>query len=450
MVLMVFLSCQDLALHVHRDLARQVALGHGRGHLGDVAHLAGEVRRHGIDRVGEILPGAGHAGHLRLTAELAFGAHLARHARHFRREAVELVHHRVDGFLQLEDFALHVHGDLARQVAARHGRGHLRDIAHLRREVGGHGVDRVGEILPGAGHARHHGLAAESAIGAHFARHARHFRGEGAQLVHHRVDGFLELQDFAAHVHGDLLGQVAVGHGDGHVGDVAHLRGEVAGHLVDGLGEFLPHARHALDLRLAAELAFRAHLARHARHFRGEHRELLDHGVDELGRAQEFTLQGATIHLQLHGLPEIALGHRADGARDFGGRSHQVVQQAIERIDLVRPRADGAGHRHALPQSSFLADRDAEARDLARDAILVRQRFVERLGDAPVDAIPMRGQAHREVAIAERDHGRIDLPRSRVRLGIDHKSRRVGGQGISRRFELETLGPGFAAHTRTH
>ena len=36
--------------------------------------------------------------HLRLAAELAFGADLAGHARHFRGEAAELIDHRVDGF----------------------------------------------------------------------------------------------------------------------------------------------------------------------------------------------------------------------------------------------------------------------------------------------------------------------------------------------------------------
>ena len=35
----------------------------------------------------KVLPRAGHAFHLRLTAELAFGADFARHARNFRREA---------------------------------------------------------------------------------------------------------------------------------------------------------------------------------------------------------------------------------------------------------------------------------------------------------------------------------------------------------------------------
>ena len=44
--------------------------------------------------------------HLGLAAELAFRADFAGHARHFRGERVELVHHRVDGVLQLEDLAL--------------------------------------------------------------------------------------------------------------------------------------------------------------------------------------------------------------------------------------------------------------------------------------------------------------------------------------------------------
>ena len=147
------------------------------------------------------------------------------------------------------------------------------------------------KILPRAGHAGHHRLAAEAPVGADLARHARHFRGERPELVDHRVDGFLELQNLAAHVDGDLLGKIAVGDRDGDVGDVADLRREVAGHLVDGLGEFLPHARNALDLRLAAELAFGADLARDAGHLRGEHRELLDHRVDELRRAQELALE---------------------------------------------------------------------------------------------------------------------------------------------------------------
>ena len=48
----------------------------------------GQVRRHEVDVVGQVLPGAGDARHLRLAAELAFGADFARHARHFGGEGV--------------------------------------------------------------------------------------------------------------------------------------------------------------------------------------------------------------------------------------------------------------------------------------------------------------------------------------------------------------------------
>ena len=89
------------------------------------------------------VPAAGHFG---LTAELAVGAHLTRHARHFGGEGVELVHHDVHGFLQLKDFARHVHGDLLRQVALRHRGSHFGDVADLAGEVGGHRVHRVGQV----------------------------------------------------------------------------------------------------------------------------------------------------------------------------------------------------------------------------------------------------------------------------------------------------------------
>ncbi len=239
---MVSFSCRISPETFDRDLLRQVAAGDGGGDVGDVADLRGQVAGHEVDVVGQVLPGAGDARHLRLAAELAFGADFAGDAGDFRGEGVELIDHRVDGVFQLENFAAHVDGDLARQVAARHGGGDVGDVAHLVGEVAAHGVDRVGQILPGAGHAGHDGLAAELAVGADFAGHARDFRGERAQLIDHRVDGFLELQDFAAHVDGDLLRQVAVGDRDGHFGDVAHLRGQVRRHRVDALGQVLPHA----------------------------------------------------------------------------------------------------------------------------------------------------------------------------------------------------------------
>ena len=50
------------------------------------------------------------------------------------------------------------------------------------------------------------------------------------ELVDHRVDRVLELEDLPLDVDGDLLAEVAVGDGGGDLGDVAHLAGQVAGH----------------------------------------------------------------------------------------------------------------------------------------------------------------------------------------------------------------------------
>ena len=163
-----------------RQLALQIAL-RDRGHdLGDAAHLVGEVGRHQVDVVGQVLPRAADARHLRLAAELAFGADLAGDAGHFAGEGVQLIDHGVDRVLEREDFALHVDRDLLRQVALRDGGRHVGDVAHLAGQVRGHQVHVVGEVLPRAGDAAHLRLAAELAFGADFARHAGHFGREAS------------------------------------------------------------------------------------------------------------------------------------------------------------------------------------------------------------------------------------------------------------------------------
>ena len=78
-------------------------------------------------------------------------------------------------------------------------------------------------------------MSAKFAVRSNFTRHASHLGREGPQLVHHRVDRFFELQNLAAHVHGDLLGQVAIGDRDRDLRDVSDLSSEVARHLVDRL-----------------------------------------------------------------------------------------------------------------------------------------------------------------------------------------------------------------------
>ena len=193
----VVLEVGDLALGLDRDRAGQVPGGHRAGHLGDRAHLAGEVARQLVDVLRQPLPGAGHALDLGLATETALAAHLLGDPGHLGGERRELVDHRVDRGLQLQDLAAGVHVDLLRQVALGHRRGDLGDVADLAGQVVRHRVDVVGQVLPGARHVRHGGLAAEHALGAHLAGHPGHLAGECAERVDHAVDRLGERRHLA-------------------------------------------------------------------------------------------------------------------------------------------------------------------------------------------------------------------------------------------------------------
>src|SRR5207302_1054827 len=156
-------------------------------------------------RVGEILPGTRDSLHVRLPTQNAFGADLAGHTGDLGGERVQLVHHGVNRVLELQDLAAHVDRHLLAQIAVGNRRGDFRDVADLACEVSGPPVDGVGQILPGARDPLHLGLTAQFAFGADLEGHAGDLGGEGVELVHHGVDGVLELEDFAANVHGHLL-----------------------------------------------------------------------------------------------------------------------------------------------------------------------------------------------------------------------------------------------------
>jgi hypothetical protein len=142
-------------------------------------------------------------------------------AGHFRGEGVELVHHGVDGVLELQDFALHVDRDLLVELAPGDGRGHLGDVSHLGREVAGHRVHVVGQVFQVPPTPFTWAWPPSLPSVPTFAGHPGHFRGEGVELVHHGVDGVLELQDFALDVDRDLLVELAPGDGRGYLGDVS-------------------------------------------------------------------------------------------------------------------------------------------------------------------------------------------------------------------------------------
>src|SRR5205823_5649841 len=111
------------------EFALEIAVGDRRHHLGDSAHLSGQVDGHGVDALGQVLPDAADALHHRLAAQLSFGSDLARNARNFTCERVQLVDHRVHGLFQVEDLASDIDRDLTREVAVCYRGGDLRDVS---------------------------------------------------------------------------------------------------------------------------------------------------------------------------------------------------------------------------------------------------------------------------------------------------------------------------------
>src|SRR5262249_30375277 len=100
------------------------------------------------------------------------------------------------------------------------------------------------------------------------------------KLIHHRIDGVFQFENLAAHINGDLSGEIAFGHRGGNASDVTDLRSEVRSHRIDGIRQVFPRAGDSANISLPAELTFRSHLARHARDFAGEGTELVHHNID--------------------------------------------------------------------------------------------------------------------------------------------------------------------------
>src|SRR5689334_6096736 len=68
----------------------------------------------------------------------AIGADFPRDTRYLASKRVRLIDHRVDGLLQLQNLAAHVHGDLLREVSPRDGRCDLGNVANLSRQIPSH------------------------------------------------------------------------------------------------------------------------------------------------------------------------------------------------------------------------------------------------------------------------------------------------------------------------
>src|SRR4029077_9162962 len=259
--------------------------------------------------------------------------------------------------------------DLLGEVAVGDRGGDIGDVANLVGELAGHQVDVVGEVLPGPTHALHLGLTAELAFRADLACDARDLGSEGVELIDHRVDRVLDLEELALAFHSDLSREVSVGDRSRHLGDVADLAPPGAGHVVDVVGEALPYAGDTRNLCLAAQLALRADLARHARHLGAERTQLVDHRVHDPRRFQELSLEAAAIDVGRHRLREVAFGDGVDDAGHVAVRADDVFDQVVDRVEGRGPGTAGVADRPVL-DLAFLADVLAEPAELALEALV--------------------------------------------------------------------------------
>src|SRR5205814_9043945 len=113
-------------------------------------------------------------------------------------------------------------------------------------------------------------LPAKFAFATYLAGHTRHFGGKRAKLIDHRVDRVLELENLALHIDSDFSREIAICYRRSHIGDVAHLRGQVSGHGIHRVSQIFPSPRHAADNGLTTEFAFGTHLTGDTCYFGGE------------------------------------------------------------------------------------------------------------------------------------------------------------------------------------
>ena len=187
-----------------------------------------------------------------------------------------------------------------------------------------------------------------------------------------------------------------LGDGGGHLGDVADLAGEVAGHQVDVVGEVLPGARHALDVGLAAEVAFGADLAGHAGHLGGERRSWSTIVLMVFFSSRTSPLASTVIFLR-----EVAVGH---GGGDLGDVADLAGQVAGHEVDVVGQVLPGAGDALDLGLAAELAlgaDLAGHAGDLVGEGRQLVDHGVDGLGQGGDLALGVDGDLLGQVAVGD-------------------------------------------------
>ena len=126
-------------------------------------------------------------------------------------------------------------------------------------------------------------------------------------------------------------------------------------------------------------------------------------------------------------LGKVALGDRADDARNFGGRLDHVLDQLVDRADGGFPAAAGILDPPALGDLAFLADDLGKTLEFLGHLLVEGDHFIEEAGDFAVDAVDLFGQANSEIAAAQRAKRADELAAiDEVARGLDvHSTLRV-------------------------
>src|SRR5439155_392083 len=276
--------------------------------------------------------------------------------------------------------------------------------------------------------------AADFSLIADFAGDARDFGSKRGELVHHRVDGVLELENFTADVHCNFLGQIARGDCGCDGCNVSYLSRQVRGHEVDVVGEVFPGTGHAAHIGLAAELSFGTDFAGDAGDFGSKRGGLAHHGIDRV-----LQLEHLAAHVHCNFLGKISIRH---SCRDFGDvpdLSGEVVRHKVDVVGEVFPGTSHTPHLGLTAEFPFGADFAGHAGDFGSKRGELVHHCVDRVLQLEHFATHIDGNFFRQIAAgySRGDFGDVpDLSGEVGRHEIDVVGQVFPGSGYALHFGL--------------
>ncbi|KAF5409767.1 MAG: hypothetical protein Udaeo2_01190 [Candidatus Udaeobacter sp.] len=156
----VVLHGRNLALRFHLNRTCQITFRDGGSNVGDGSKLRRQIRCEPVYIIGQIAPGPGGPWHTSLSAQFSLDADLSRDSCYLIGKRRERINHVVDCVGQLADFPFCFNKELLVQVSLCNCGDNFRDTTHLVRQIAGHEIHAVGQVLPRAGNTFNRSLSA--------------------------------------------------------------------------------------------------------------------------------------------------------------------------------------------------------------------------------------------------------------------------------------------------